>query len=176
MKERENIDWDQVYKLRPYEFSENPNLYAEPALIYALSKTRKSTQKVMLPSPVGGALARFKVGNSQHDVGSYKNPTRLSTACDVFMQGIPFENFVNILSLKVFNAIGIYLDTYGPDGKPWVMFHLDIRPPKLNSDSPLIWISYKIWSGKTVKSEYRYPQNQSECWKLLNNKKFFAKK
>lgn len=162
------INWDYVYKLAPHEFSEDPDKYAEENLIYYLGRLRKKLGKKMRPSPVPGALARFdsKASTSQH----YCAVGKKSKASDQFIESIPFQIFCTILDLRLFNAIGIYLDTKGPDGMPWVMFHLDIRRRTMNL--PLIWIVEKI-GGADV---YRYPQSDPKYWSLFNDSRMYQNK
>ncbi len=156
------IQWDYVYRLSSNEFSEDPDKYAEPELIYSLSTLRKLLGVVMLPSPVPGALARdYGSKRSQHYAID-----RLSTASDMFIEGSPFEIFSKIIFTKLFTGIGIYLDTNGPDGKPWVMFHLDIR----KHDSFFVWIVEKV-NGV---DKYRYPYKNPKYWKLLNDERFYS--
>ena len=173
------IKWETVYKLSANEFSEDPDKYAEPQLIHSLSILRRSTRKKMRPSPVKGALARFKESKtSQHYVGPKDNPIRKSTASDTFSEGVPVSTYSHILYSHLFMGIGIYLETNGPDGLPWIMFHVDIRPKGIDYKSPLIWIVEKVYNAKKDKEidAYRYPQTDSKYWKLLNNKKFFLNK
>jgi hypothetical protein len=94
---------------------------------------------------------------------------RKSTAIDVFPEGTPVLFYSHLLRHKQINGIGIYLDTNGVDGKPWVMFHFDIRPVGL-PNMPLVWIVKKI-SGK---QKYFYPHKDKSLWNLLNDEKFFA--
>ena len=129
------IDWDNVYKLDRDEFSEDPDKYAEPKLIYSLGKLRRLLGVSVYPSPVHGALARV----SGSKTTQHYAVDRLSTACDVFIKGIPFEIFTKIMHSKLFTGIGIYLDTNGVDGLPWIMFHLDIR----ERNFPFIWIVFQ---------------------------------
>lgn len=174
------IDWSKVYKLKPQEFSEDPDEYADPILIHNLGVIRRYTNEKMLPSPVFGALARFKGSDtSQHFVGPKDNLIRKSTASDVFCEGSPFANYSVILASGLFNGIGVYLDTKGPDGKPWVMFHLDIRKHGFNDLTPLIWIVEKVFDPIKNKKvdKYRYPQVLTKYWELFNDKRFhFVKK
>lgn len=164
------INWSKVYKLEAKEFSEDPDKYAEPELIYSLGKLRKLLDSIMRPSPVSGALARlYGKGTSQHyAIG------RKSTASDVFIEGIPFEIYSKILYSKLFTGIGIYLDTNGPDGLPWVMFHLDIR----QMEYPFVWISKKMYDPRkrVFRTYYKYPSQNQDHWKLLNDKIFFNNK
>jgi len=167
------IRWESLYRLTRSEFSENPDIFAEPALMYGLSDLRSSTQKRIFPSSASGALARHDGRQtSQHFVGPKETPIRKSTACDIFCEGSPIFTFTSILSLHTFKGIGIYLDTKGPDGLPWVMFHVDIRPNGFNDNSPLIWIVEKI-NGKDF---YRYPQADHKYWDLFNDARFTSNK
>lgn len=172
------IHWDKVYRLKAGEFSEDPNKYAEPQLIYSLGTIRKFTQKIMRPSPVRGALARFTNGKSQHCVGPENAIIRKSTASDIFCEGIPFYIYSSILSSNLFKGIGIYLDTKGPDGLPWVMFHVDIREKGFSEISPLIWIVERVHDFVRDKmiDKYRYPQVEPQYWDLFNDKRIYRNK
>jgi len=167
------IDWSKVEKLSPSEFSENPR-YAKPLLIYSLDEARLVMDQKMYPSKAKGALARF-IGNTKTQ---HYAVDRLSTACDVFCEGYPIFNFVTILSTTLFNGIGIYLDTNGNDGLPWVMFHLDIRKRGFDDDSPLIWIVEKVYDPEKDKkvNKYRYPQREPKYWKLLQDGRLYENK
>ncbi len=164
------INWDYVYKLSPGEFSEDPNKYADPELMYALGALRELLGNRMFPSPVPGALARdYGSKTSQHyAIG------RKSTASDQFIEGVPFEIYSKILHSGLFTGIGIYLDTAGPDVKPWVMFHLDIRKRVY----PWIWFCHKLYDRETkeISDCYRYPQKNSEYWRLFDNDKLYKNK
>ena len=161
------INWEKVKYLIPGEFSENP-IYAEPLLIYSLDEARLITNEKMFPSPVKGALARF-TGNPETE---HYAIGRLSKAGDVFCEGYPLFNFLSILSSTLFNGVGIYLDTTGPDGYPWIMFHLDIREKGFNEDQPLIWIADKVHG----KNRYFYPQYEPQYWRLLRDERLYASK
>ena len=164
------IDWAQILYFAPDEFPENPK-HAEPTLIYRLDHTRGYLDKAVYPSPVKGALARFT--GSEHS--QHYAVDRLSTGVDVFCEGIPIQNFYTILGLKYFNGIGVYLDTNGVDGQPWIMFHLDIRPIGFKIDVPLLWIVIKIKDKITgkVKTKYKYPQLNPEYWSLLRDERLY---
>jgi len=133
----------------------------------------------MYPSPISGTLARSTGSQtSQHHVGPKEKPFRKSTASDIFCEGVPFSNYSSILASRLFKGIGIYLDTKGPDGKPWVMFHVDIRPSGFNSNSPLIWIVEKVYDplkDETV-DKYRFPQADPKYWKLFNDERLYRDK
>lgn len=161
------IDWDKIKYFKSLEFSENP-IYAEPELIYSLDFVRMSLSERIYPSPVKGALARFS-GDSKtqhYAIG------RKSTAMDVFCEGYPIVNFLSILQLKIFNGVGIYLDTYGPDGLPWVMFHFDMRKNPFSLTQPLIWVATRTHN----KNNYFYPQINPQYWKLLRHDILFEKR
>ena len=169
------IDWSKVYKLKASEFPEDPDLHADPSLIYALGGLRSSLKdELLLPSPARGALARFDGSKtSQHyAVG------RFSTACDIFCTGVPNDAYKLILANPFFKGIGIYLDTKGPDGLPWIMFHVDIRRESLPGNKPLVWIVKKEINPVTHKKadSYYYPHKDHNLWDLLNASTFFKNK
>jgi len=161
------INWKEINHFSAEEFSEDPTHLAEPELIISLDQFRSVINKRIFPSPVKGALAR--IGGSpasQHYIGnSLRQPVRKTTAVDIFCEGIPLENYQTLLSLNLFNGVGIYLDTTGPDGLPWIMFHVDIRPLGFNKQFPLIWFTKKTQN----KNQYFYPQNQPTNWNLFND-------
>lgn len=163
------INWDYVHNLSPGEFSEDPNEFADPALMYSLGNFRKLSGCRMFPSPVSGALARF-YGSSK---SQHYAVDRKSTASDMFIEGVPFDILSKLLHSNLFIGIGIYLDTKGPDGLPWVMFHLDIRP----IPTPVIWITTKVCNEAGIFSdEYTYPKKDNTHWRLLNDERFFKNK
>jgi len=169
---KDNIDWHQVRKFKSADFSESPDTYAEPRLIYSLDAVREFHGHRVYPSPVPGALARFDGSMaSQHYVGNKQKPTRLATAVDIFPEGIPMAFFTCALGINAFKGVGIYLDTTGIDGTAWVMFHLDIRPKGFDDPQPLIWIATKQIDTQTrkVTTKYFYPQSDTSKWALLNN-------
>ena len=169
------IDWHQIKYFTPSEFSEDPDKYLLPKFIYALDTYRgKLGNNQILPSPVSGALARISGShNSRHYIGSsFTNPERKSTAVDIFCEGIPFENYQILLASRLFKGIGVYLDTIGPDGKPWVMFHIDQRAKGYSDQFPMIWVVEKI----DHINKYRYPQKQFRFWKLFDNHRLFINK
>lgn len=166
------INWSDISKFTPGNFPEDPDKFAEPELIYRLNAFRIKLASYIFPSPVKGALARFDGGTSRHTV----KEGRKSIAVDVFCTGVPFQIYSLALSLHLFNGIGIYLNTTGPDGRDWVMFHFDIRKKGFDYGIPLIWIVEKIIiKGKPV-DKYRYPQYEPKYWKLLQNEKIYQLK
>jgi len=169
------INWSNVSNFKKTEFSADPDKYVEPVLIYCLDYLRTMLNKKIIPSPVNGSLARFGGSKtSQHYVGKLNEEIiRLSTACDVFIEGTTFSNFCTIMSSRLFNGIGIYLDSTGPDGKPWCMIHLDIRRVGFSALVPLIWIAEKDSQNKW---SYKYPQYNIGQWDLFQDRKFFLTK
>lgn len=162
------IDWEDISKFTPDEFSEDPDKYADPELIYRLNFYRIKSKCIIKPSPITGALARFDGGDSQHTV----KDNQLSKASDIFQEGVPFQNYSLLLSMRLFNGIGVYLDTDGPDGFPWIMFHVDIRNIGYDYGNPLIWIVTRTHK----KNNYFYPQYEPQHWKLFQDEKLFIHK
>jgi hypothetical protein len=168
------IDWSAIQYFNANEFSEDPTYLADPKTIMALDQFRKLLNQRIYPSPVKGALARLD-GNpgSQHYIGtSAYQPVRKSTAVDVFCEGIPIDTYQTLISSKLFNGIGVYLDTRGPDGLPWIMFHIDTRPRGFNAHLPLVWIAMK----GSKQNQYYYPQSQPSTWSFFNDARLFADK
>lgn len=162
------IDWTKIQNFTPDEFSEYPNIYATPKLIYSLQGFREILDRPIYPSPARGALARVYETESLHRVDLERHI--LSRAVDCFPEGDPREVFVLSLACQLWGAVGFYLDTKYK-GKPWVMFHLDIRPLGYGHSkrTVLIWVRDE---GK-----YYYPQYMeagmgflAEC--LARTKKF----
>lgn len=173
------INWSKIPNFKPEHFPENPDLYSDPKIMYALQSIRSKSRQLIFPSPAPGALARFD-GNeaTQHYVGNALNPTRKSTAIDFFMEGIPIQNLCTVMTITEIKGIGVYLDTFGPDGKLWVMFHIDVRENGFTDDLALLWICEKVWkpSDKKMINTYRYPQTTLEYWSLLQNDKMYSDK
>lgn len=149
------MNWNDVKYFHRWSFSEDGNK-ASPALIQALDKGRRVIGQRMWPSPVKGALARQGGSpTSQHYIG---DGIRKSTGSDIFAEGIPMENFLMLYHTGLFGGMGIYLDTTGPDGLPWVMLHLDIREIP-DGGRPLVWFRHKV-SGKAI---YAYPHRDPKA-------------
>lgn len=166
MKNSKKIDWDLIHNFLPHEFPEDPNKYAEPELIYNLDSLRLLYGQKMRPSPASGALARLYGSEySQHYAVD-----RLSTAVDWFPEGLPIDMLFTIIVHGKFKGIGIYFDTLGPDGLPWVMFHGDIRTKGANSLKPVIWLVHKV-DGK---NKYTYIHENPMNWKLLHDERMYT--
>ena len=162
------IDWSRIPNFSPEEFTENPNKYAEPDLIYNIQKTRSLFNKPIFPSPVDGALARtYGSQDSQHYIGSFIKPERLSTALDWFCPSISGHKVFWILyGSCLWTGIGVYFNgRWG--GSPCLRYHTDIRPEQFQDRLPLIWYKYR---NKT-----KYPQLSisayHEFFNLLNQER-----
>ena len=141
-------------------------------MIYELQSIRTEYAKPIYLSPVPGALARL----AGSDTSRHYAVDRKSDAIDIFPTGIPFEFYTHLITHQNIGGMGVYLDTTGPDGNPWVMFHMDLRRKRNNR--PLLWIAKKIWNVKKQEftTKYYYPQSDYKHWSLLNNEKFFRDK
>lgn len=139
------INWKLVPDFSVKEFSEDPDKYADPEVIYNLQRARLLLNVKIFPSPVSGALARINTGSktSQHYTDS--QGTIKSKAIDFFCEGNCAVNTMLLLNSRIFKRFGVYFDTKY-DGKKWVMFHGD---NKIKSD-PLFW--YRDGCGV-----YHYP-------------------
>lgn len=170
------MNWSKIKHFSKAEFNCDTELL-NPFALQALDKLRELYGKPIYPSPVKGAVVRFG-GNpkSQHYVGEDKNHIiRHSKAIDIFPTGVPIEFLTYVLNSGLFSGIGMYLDTTGIDGKPWVMFHLDIRNKGFKPGVSLVWIAIKKLSQKThnLKTLYHYPQINSSFWRFLKNEQMY---
>jgi len=170
------INWKNIHHFVPSEFPQDPEL-AEPRLIYTLDKLRESYGAPIYPSPVKGALARFGGSQtSQHYVGEDENHiVRNSSGIDIFIEGVPIHFFTCCIRHMCIKGIGVYLDTNGADGKPWVMFHIDVRELGYKINVPLLWIAEKVVcpENNKLKTKYRYPQLKPEYWSLLQDERLY---
>ena len=140
------INWDDIEGkdyiryFEPSEFSEDPDVFAEPQLIININEYRNLLMSKVFPSPMGGALARFddKAKGSEHYAVNRK-----STAIDVFPEGSILNAWMVALTSRLWTGIGVHFDTTYKD-KHWCMLHLD------NREKPLIW--YRI-----NEKDYYYP-------------------
>jgi len=175
-----NINWTEIKNFKSSEFAEDPTELAEPQLLLNLDRARDLLKQKIFPSPIKGSLARLGGSDtSQHYIGP-KNDVRVrkTTASDVFIEGTSFSNYSNLVGSGLFKGIGIYLDTNGPDGMPWVMTHVDIRPKGFGLGLPLIWIVERIWNAKKKRKmdTYRYPQAHPQYWRLFSDSRLFETK
>lgn len=164
-------DWQkQMPDFRPSEFSKDPVKYADKDLLLNVQSFRSIIQQGINPSPDIDSLARFGgSATSQHYVGPPEKIVRRSTALDMFVNGFPIETFAQLLHCKLFNGIGVYLDTHYR-GIPWVMFHVDIRKNPLSNGLPLIWFGVKEYDPdkKRKVTKYYYPHKDPSNWRFIS--------
>lgn len=123
------IEWNDVDHFQKGEFPENPDLYAEPSLIYMLDDFRALLNLPIYPSPANGALARFD-GNPD---SRHYAVDRKSDAVDIFVDGDIRHVWLTAMMSGLWGGVGVYFDTYYLSIK-WPMLHLDLRPlTSLNS-------------------------------------------
>ena len=166
--ETKEIDWRYAYNFLPREFSEDPDIYAEPFLIHRLQDLRTRHGKPVYPSPVSGALARVTGSiHSQHYIGDSWNDIQCkSKAIDFFPEGSAMQCAAIAMRMAGINGVGIYLNTTGVDGKPWVMIHMDIRTLAGDIERPVIWIV-------DDNNNYCYPQSNPMYWELFQDKRLY---
>jgi hypothetical protein len=99
--------------------------YMDAGLILAIQELRLISGISIIPSPVISGWYRF----TGRTTSTHYAVNRLSNAGDIFpRRGRIMETWLRAQYISKFNGFGIYLDTNGPDGKPWMMLHLDTRP------------------------------------------------
>jgi len=168
LPEARSIDWSEIPNFSRREFVVDPDRYIEPFLIYRLQDFRTRYGRRVFPSPVSGAIARTNGSKtSQHFIGDWDNPTRKSTAIDIFPEGKAIHYALAAMQMVGLNGIGVYLNTKGPDGQPWVMLHIDIRRLPANAHGPVFWVVDR-------EGNYRLPYKSPEHWKLFLDPKLYA--
>lgn len=149
-----DIDWSgRVLNFTPGEFSEDPDRWAEPELIYRLQKFRDIMGVAIFPSPDPGALARIDSEDTRSLHFASEIQGVKSRAVDVFVKAPPRRVFIEALASQLWGGIGINFNrTYSR--KTWTLFHLDIRPLGHYHAHPtaLVWFSERRGGG------YKYPQ------------------
>lgn len=134
-----NIDWSKVNNFWKGEFSEDPDKYADPQLIYDIDLMREKLGVSIYPSKASGALARFSGSESSRHYAV----DRKSDALDFFVDKSKsiVECLLLFLSYCKFGGIGVYFDTTNNEDEEHIMFHLDRRPlgEGHSRDSVLIW-------------------------------------
>ena len=94
-------------------------------LILVLQRLRAMSGIPIIPSPDTEGWARTR---GDHDSRHYA-VDRLSDAGDIFpSRGRCLDLFLRAQQMQEIGGIGIYSDTRGPDGNPWPMIHIDLRP------------------------------------------------
>ena len=172
------MDWSVVKYFNESEFHGDAN-NLDVNVILGLDYLRGKLKEPIHVSNVKGAVARYWGSKtSQHYVGlNQEEIVRKSTAVDVFIEGIPFLNVIGIIKAELFTGIGIYINTTGMDGEPWLMFHLDQRKDRSVTD-PLVWIANKVYDSTKKKwvTKYHYPQRDASLWSLLQKPIFFKER
>lgn len=149
-----------IYNFSLSEFPEDPIRFADIVTIRSLDVFRAMLNQKIYPSPMKGALARFTGREtSQHRVIAKESKIiKRSTAIDVFCEGDAFENMQIAMKSRLFNGIGIYLDTFYA-GQPWVMMHLDNRANGYRPKEALLWFCIKEKIDGKIKNKYFYMQS-----------------
>ncbi len=148
-----DIDWNMVRNFNPNsdDFSEDPNKYAEPQLIYDLDHYRNLLGVPVFVSPVPGALARFDGSvNSRHFARDRK-----SDAIDIFPSGDMRRAWLIATTCGLFGGVGLYPYTKYR-AKKWPMLHVDKR----KVENTVIWV-------RKENGDYIYPLNDSSSLNTL---------
>jgi len=145
----------QTYHSFP-EFAEYgiPLELMNAALLITLQDIRNKIGIPIIPSPVHDGWARTDGSRTSrhYAVG------RLSDAGDIFAaKGQCLELWIRLQAVQNIGAVGLYIDTHGPDGSLWPMIHLDLRSAR----QKVLWVR----SG----GEYFYlPQDQIDFWRVVS--------
>jgi hypothetical protein len=125
----------------------------DAALILALQSIRTTYGIPITPSPLQDAWSRTTGSKTSrhYAVG------RLSDAGDVFPEREKIlDLWLQVQELDYIGGIGLYVDTKGPDGKPWPMMHIDLRPNRL------------LWTSDVVYKERKYYYfKQDYFWEIV---------
>lgn len=124
-------------------------------LILELQEFRTTTGIPIIPSPLQDGWWR--------DTGSKTSRHyavgRLSDAGDMFAQKDRILTcWLQAIQWPAFGGIGLYTDTHGPDGTPWPMMHVDMRP--YSRGQKVLWVRDE--------NEYINPRNQDEFWEIVH--------
>lgn len=125
-------------------------------LIHVLQHLRTDSRIPITPSPARGAWGRLtgSTGSRHYAID------RLSDAGDIFPQRghvLDLWTAAQAFRPRMIGGIGLYADTNGPDGQPWPMMHLDLRPERL------MWASEKIDGLR----KYYYQPINSSFWRVV---------
>ena len=150
------IDWDIVKNFNPNidNFSEDPDLHAEPQLIYDLDHYRNLLGVPVYVSPVPGALARFKGSTTSRHFALQ----RKSDAIDIFPSGDIRRAWMIAVSCGLWGGVGLYPYT-NFKGRNWPMLHLDKRPA---DNGVMMWI-------RKENDDYVYPLSDDLALETLFN-------
>ncbi len=134
-------------------------------LILTLQHLRTCSGIPLTPSPVSGAWGRLEgSATSRHwAVG------RLSDAGDIFpAKGRTLDCWLAAQGMGDIGGIGLYVDTRGPDGTPWPMMHIDLRPGRL------LWTSerrdaQRVYYYHTYPDGHTYQAAQGpDFWRVVD--------
>lgn len=125
-------------------------------LLHVIQHLRTASGIPMTPSPTEGAWGRTSgsPGSRHYAVG------RLSDAGDIFpKKGRVLDLWLAAQAFRhrLIGGIGLYADTRGPDGTPWPMIHLDLRPARL------LWTS-EVTHDRRV---YYYQAAPEDFWRVV---------
>ncbi|NCU32550.1 MAG: hypothetical protein EOM23_06380 [Candidatus Moranbacteria bacterium] len=129
-------------------------------LILKLQKKRNSTGIPIIPSPLREGWYRL----SGSSASRHYAVNRASDAGDLFVKrGNIIDFWLECVKDNDIGGIGLYFDTTGPDGKPWIMMHIDLRPGKramwirdegkyysINRDKKAFWNAFKKVIAKDI--------------------------
>lgn len=159
------VNWNKVRHFIPSEFPVDPK-YAEPQLIYNLDTFRRLVSQRTYPSPIERAFVRFRETDSNNYHYCAPDLSIRSRAVDVFVEGVPFKNWINAISCGLWGGVGVYFGTfYGHRSYYWPMLHLDIRPRKEN-EPPFMW--YRDPDGNYVYFMFRESSIMERLSSLFN--------
>ena len=118
----QDMDYPSFPEFKKYNI---PLDRVDAALIIVLQRLRTVSGVPIYPSPLPDAWARM----SGSATSRHYAVDRLSDAGDMFPErGRFMELFFRAQQMPEIGGIGVYADTTGPDGKPWPMLHIDLRP------------------------------------------------
>lgn len=138
---------NDVLHFAPGEFPGQALRYTTAELILGLDELRDLLGSPILPSPLEAGWYRQSGSTGSRHYAS----GRLSDAGDVFPDCNIVHALLTAMRQRVWGGIGVYLDTTGPNGNPWPMLHLDLRPGE-----QVLWMRL---SG----DRYIYPQSSTSA-------------
>lgn len=142
------VDYPHFPELRKIDLRE-----VDASLVSTLEDFRSTTGIPMIPSPLQGGWWRI----TGSETSRHYAKGRLSDAGDLFpKRGMALNAWMSALQYPAFGGVGIYVDTTGPDGKPWPMLHVDLRPRE--PGMKILWVR---------DGEYYYSY-QKKFWDIIN--------
>lgn len=155
------IDWEKVKYYNPErdQFSENPDEYAEPELIYTLDKFRSMVKIPLRPSRIDGSLARFE----GHEQSRHYAIDRLSDAIKVCPDGSLRKTWLVAICSGLWGGVGLY-PYLKNQGISEPTLHLDLRPVAEGNSH-----RYTIIWFKDIDGEHYFPQFEKRAEGRLFN-------